>query len=204
MTIIEHALQEKFLQLHPAESANILEKMHIEKATSIISAHTPLIITPIFEKISPDIALLIAQHLPEDYVAKVLEHLSTYYAVGLLARFSNIKREAILDLLPDKYKKFLLKALSYPENSAGALMEPDFITMHSDITVQDAVARLHHIEQYKIARVIYIVDDEFHLKNKIELQTLLLAPKDAKLNELTSPITAYVQLTDEREQVVNV
>jgi magnesium transporter len=202
MNTIETALQEKYLCNHPAAAANILEKMHIEKSSSIIVNYAPELIAPIFEKISPDIATMIANHLPEDYLARILEKLATYYALCILARLSSLKREIVLNLLPTKTKSFLEKSLAYPADSAGALMEPDFIALQSHVTVEQAIQHLQQIKQYKIRHVIFIVDEDFHLKNKVDLQTLLLAPKDEKLSTLASPVSAYVSVTDEKNQVV--
>ncbi len=203
MTIIENALQEKYLQNHPSESASILEKMHIEKSSHIVASHSPDIIAPIIEKISPDIATMIVQHLPEDHFASIVQKLSNFYAIAILTRLSDLKRESILNLLPLHNKNFLEKSLCYPTDSAGALMESDFIACQENLTVQDAIQHLNNLKEYKIGRVIYIVDEEFHLQSKIELQTLLLAKKDAQLTELTSPVNALVQDTDEKVRVVS-
>lgn len=203
MSHIETALQKLYLQNHPAQAANIIEKMHIEKSSALIVDYSPEIIAPVFEKIAPDIATEIANHLPEEYFASIVDKLSNYYALCILARFSEQKRIAIFKLLPEKTAKFLEKSLSYPMDSAGALMEPDFIALHPQITVAQAIQHLQLVKQYKQRSVIYIIDEDFHLKNKIDLQTLLLAEKDSKLSELTSPVSAFVSVTDEKDRVVS-
>ncbi len=203
MQAIEIALQEKYLLNYPNEAASILEKMHTEKSTKIIAHYTPLITASVFEKITPDIATLILENLPEDYCAQVLEKLSTYYALNILARFSSDKRESVLNLLPPKTQSYLRKSLNYPLDSAGSLMDGDFIALQAHIDVTKAIQHLQQIPQHKVRRVIFIVDEDFHLKNQIDLQTLLLAKKDTKLSELASPVNAYVNVTDEKNQVVN-
>ncbi|MFA6036922.1 MAG: magnesium transporter [Legionellales bacterium] len=204
MSTIETRLQQLFLQNHPAQAADSLEKMHIEKSTALIVDYPPQIIAPIFEKISPDIASEIGNHLPEEYLASIIEKISTYTALNILARFSEQKRKDVLNLLPLKTERFLEKALSYPSDSAGALMEPDFVALHGHITVAQAIQHLQRITQYQQRSVIFIIDESFHLKSKVDLQTLLLAQKEAKLSELASPVNAFVSVTDEKDHVVSI
>lgn len=202
MHTIESTLQEKYLLNHPVKAAGILEKMHIEKSSALVQYYPPEIVAPVIAKISPDIAAMMATHLLDDYFSQIIEKIPTYYALSILARLSVEKRNAILHLLPLKTMHYLRKSLSYPQDSAGALMESDFIALQAHMTCAAAIQHLQQLPPNQVKRVIFIVDEDFHLKNQIALQTLLLAKKDTKLSELASPLYAFVNDTDEKDMVV--
>lgn len=203
MSAIETVLQKQYLINHPSEAASILENFTPEKSATLIKNYTADTIAPLFEKLSPDTVVRISHSLPEDYLAAVIEQLSNYYAVGILARLPLQKRDTILNSLPQKIKNYLNKSLEYPPDSAGALMEPEFIALQDHVNVATAIQHLKQIPKNQVRRVIYIVDVHFHLKAVVDLQTLLLSKKDTLLRELASPISAYVLVTDEKEQVVS-
>jgi magnesium transporter len=202
MLEIESALQKKYLISHPRESARILEKMKPVDAAKTILHCEALMAGTFFEKVTPDAGALIANELPEDYVVLMIPKLSNYYTVSMLSRLTKEKRESLLKQLPKNTQDYLKKSLQYPSDCAGALMEPDFIALHPDLNVEQAIERLRQIPGHHIRRIIFIVDEDFHLEKKIDLQTLALAEKNTPLRELASDVQAYVNVTDDTEKVI--
>ncbi len=202
--MIEMILQEKFLINHPSEAAEVFNKIYKRKTAAIISEYSAEIIAPVFEKILPDIAAEVVAELPEEQFAKILEILPHYYAINVLSRLASGKQKSILNLLLPKTKKHLQEGLAYPSDCAGALMETDFIALQPHVHVAQAIQHLKQIPKSKTRRIVFIVNDEFHLISMVDLQTLLLSKKDNKLSELAKPVYAVVQATDNKDVVVDI
>lgn len=204
MYTIESALERGYFVHHPSESARIFEKMDLDTSSKIMTQYSPEIMKEVFEKMTPDAGALIADKIPEEYLLEMLPQLSSYYTTNMLSRLDATKRESLLSQLPKDTQKYLQKALEYSADSAGAMMEPHFVTLRNDLNVAQAIQHLHQIPASHMRRVIFVVDEHFHLEKIIDFQNLVLSEKSTPLRELASPVQVFAHVTDDKDMVISI
>jgi magnesium transporter len=95
--------------------------------------------------------------------------------------------------------------LGYPEDSVGRLMTPDFIQVKEDWTVQHV---LDYVRQYgrdsETLNFVYVVDDRGKLIDDVRMREFLLRPLTAKVSEIRDQTFAALNVTDSREDALNV
>ena len=91
--------------------------------------------------------------------------------------------------------------LSYPENSAGAMMTTEYASLPEDIVVSEALCRLR--QQAPNSETIYyvfVVDSTRHLHGVISLRELILGRPSALLADLMTRDLVSVSVQDDQDE----
>ncbi len=144
-------------------------------------------------KLEGDVLVHVNDNLRAELIRKMEPH-------ELVAATTGLETDDLADLLPDMpdevFNKVLRSmdeqnrlrlesALSYPEDSAGGLMNMDTITVRADITV-DVVLRYlrRHKELPEQTDTLMVVDREGRFMGVVPLTTLLTSPPEATIGEI--------------------
>jgi magnesium transporter len=106
--------------------------------------------------------------------AAIIEDLPPSHAVPLLRRLGSARAESVLDRVEKKAAGALRRVLSYHEGSAGALADPQVLTLPSDISVADAQKHLRRLAD-DVAYNVYVTDRDHRLVGVVTVRELLLA-----------------------------
>jgi magnesium transporter len=111
-------------------------------------------------------------------------------------------RMRALGEMPTRIASDLRELMTFPPDSAGALMNPRItLTFRPEQTVRDVVLRLRQIRRRRVNQ-IYLVDEDGRLIGIIPLQTVILAGSRDRLGELDRSRLIAVPVTATREEVV--
>lgn len=175
-----HALRREIADLHSADIAellgqfegdefNILFRLVGKRKADVFSYFEVLRQRELIHETEPaQLALLVSQMQPDDRAR----------LISLLPReTSNI----ILARLPPSEIKRSLVSLSYPEDTAGRYMTPDYVALDPEMTAGEALARIRQVGRKKeTLNVVYIVDKDGRLVEDVTLGNLVLADPEAK------------------------
>ena len=103
-------------------------------------------------------------------------------AADLVQRFPLKDHDRLLALLDEDTRKDVLALLAYAEDHAGGLMNPRYIRLRPDVTVDVAIRylRAQAREKVETMQYAYVMDVHQHLLGVVSFRDLLLAP-DAQL-----------------------
>jgi magnesium transporter len=91
--------------------------------------------------------------------------------------------------------------LSYPAESAGALMDPRISAFGEDTTVDDALRKMRTFKEKDIGS-IYLQDAGGRLAGAVPLGEIATAAPETKLRDLVRGTTGMVSVTASREEIV--
>ncbi|MBR5740743.1 MAG: magnesium transporter, partial [Firmicutes bacterium] len=144
----------------------------------------------IVEKINPKELDYIVQELDFDDKIDILEELPA----NIVSR--------ILEKTPREERHLINAFLNYPEDSAGSLMTPEYISLEKDMTVAEAMA---HIKKEGMdAETIYtcyVKDTGRKLIGIVSLSTLVTADDHIKVRDLMKSDFVYLNVFDDQEEV---
>ncbi|HKL77786.1 MAG TPA: magnesium transporter [Gammaproteobacteria bacterium] len=196
------ALNHRFLTAHPAEAAGHLESMPPDAAAALLAAEDPAAVFPVWDHLTPGRgAELMAALDPGDRHAH-LAAMEPARAARLLASLEPEVRQPILDALGPGLGRELSRLLSYPEGSAGQLMDPRIPAFPRDLAVGAALTRLRTLPGGPIATV-FIKDRDGRLSGRVDLRDLALAGEERTLGELAAPVPDVVSEFAPREELVD-
>ncbi len=102
-------------------------------------------------------------------------------------------RQALLDLLDVAARREVTALLAYSEDVAGGLMDPRFVRLRPDLSVDEAISYIRRQARDTSATLDYgyVLDPEQRLLGVVSLVRLLNSSADRKVQEVmkTSPVT---------------
>ena len=122
-------------ELHPADSADIIENLIPENRSKLIElvgfSLDPEIFIELNESIQTEIFIL----LSIESITNILKRLESDNALKILENLDEKKKNTVLDKLSPKDRFLLQEGLSFPEDSAARIMQREFTAIPSDWSV---------------------------------------------------------------------
>jgi len=181
-------IAEQLARLGRAEKAVVFRLLPRDRALAVFEALDPVHQQEILEGLRDESFRQLVEDMDPDDRARLLGELPAKVARRVLAGLSRHEREMTAALL------------GYPEESAGRLMTPEFVSLRESMTVADALAKVRR--SGADAETIYtlpVTDDQRHLRGVVSLRQLVLSPLEAKVGDLMVRDVLAVHATDDRE-----
>jgi magnesium transporter len=197
------ALTQRFLLDFPGEAARELESMPANEAAALLAPHVLRAVVRAWEALAADFARAVLEHLPAELAHRVLAEAEPAASAAVLMLLEPEARERLLAPLDKEVARELRALASYPEDSAGRLMDARIIPLRVGMTVGEAIERLRNVRRRGL-RELYVVDDAGRLAGRVELQDIALAEREKPLAEIMHGVQAVVRDLDPREEVVDI
>jgi magnesium transporter len=124
-------------------------------------------------------------------------------ATALLHRLpGDLDPRALLESLPTSRRRELETYLSYPEDSAGSMMDPTAPVFRDDARAGDVAASLRESRRYG-HEVVMVTDQAGRLRGTLPTIEALLAPPDARLTSLAIRPAPHLEAFASRDDVVD-
>ncbi|MFT6558353.1 magnesium transporter [Sneathiella sp.] len=188
-------LNRRFFLDYPSDVAKKIEELPAAEVIDAVTRQPVKVLIPAILKITPDTASRLLRALPDSMADELLTELPPPAAVRVLGHLSQEERAERLVRLDDTIRRDLETIMSYPRDTAGRIMDTSVWTFRRDAKVADALKRLRK-GGMTTARSLFLVDDNLRLTGKVSLQDAALAPEDAVLGSMETPIVAVVRPID--------
>ena len=189
--------------LHPADQADMLERLSNEKLN--------IFLTILGRSLDPEVLVYLDHNVQEKVfnilgpkvLAKAIPELHSDDAVEILQELEEKDRNVVIKQLPKADRILVEEALSYPEYSAGRLMQREFLAFPGNWTVGQTIDHMRANPQYEEDSFysIYIVDPAHRLMGVISLSKLLSAKRPVRLNDLMELKPRNVNVETDQEEV---
>jgi magnesium transporter len=194
-------VENEYVRRHPVAAAEHLEAIPDGALQPVVTGLDPVALTTAMEYLSPPKALAVLSALDREAQLEILEHAPPRLAVTPLAQMPDAERDELLGSLTAASRKDLERLLSFPEDSAGRLMDRSFITAQASMTVSQVLTRLHD-SSIRGARSLFVVTPDARLDGRVDIQDLALASADDSLSDHVQPVTEFVTAQTNREELV--
>ncbi len=171
--------------LSPAEIGNLLESLPPVKRSLVWGLVDPEDDGEVLLHVGDEVREgLIADMDPDEIVAAV-EDLDIDDLADLVEDLPDTVIDEVLKSMDRENRERLEQVLSYPEDTAGRLMNPDLVTVRADVTV-DVVLRYLRLrgEVPEHTDHLYVVSRRHQYLGRIALSTLLTRDPDTAINAL--------------------
>ena len=197
-----HGLSEFCHVLYPAQAAEVLEELE-SKDVWIALSHCDLARqVEIFEFLSLPKQVQLVDNVDRERLSKLVEEMSPDDRVDLLSRLKRTQVENLLPLIAQAERADIRRLLSYPEDSAGAIMTTEYASLPVDLTISKAYEQLRlQAPTRETIYYIYVIDNLRGLRGIISLQELILAHPDALLSDVMHKNVISVRVDDDQEYV---
>ncbi len=145
-------------EMPPPDIADILKSLDHNSVSAIFRLLPPETKPEVLAEIEGSISDELIESLSNAELSDLVEEMAPDDAADLLAELSDKRTEHVLNLMDDPESANDVRGLlSYPEDSAGGIMNSDVVAMNADQTVEealDAIADLDASERFFIANIV--------------------------------------------------
>ena len=188
-------------EMHPADLAEIVEHLSPDDREAIFETIDSEVAAETLSEIDRDIQTSILESLETEKAAEIVEEMSPDEAADALAELEDEHSQEILDEMDDEPKEDIEELLEFPEDTAGGMMNTEYIALEGTRTVADAATALRASEyMLDSANTIFVIDALERLVGAIPVARLLTSAPSTKLSELIQdrPIQATVTASQDR------
>ena len=179
MSLPDEMMLSAFRMLKKDTAADIFSFMDIDMQESIIGRMSDAEITMIIEDLFVDDAVDILEELPAIMVKRILK------------------------LSRPETRNLINKFLSYPDDSAGSVMTAEFLDLHKEMTVAEAIANIRKKGVDKeTVYVAYVTNKSRVLEGIVSLKDLIFAEPDALIGDIMETDILCANTLDHQEEVV--
>jgi magnesium transporter len=150
----------------------------------------------------PDVQASILESLETEKAAEIVEEMSPHEAADALAELEETTSEEILEEMEGEPKAEVEELLEYKENSAGGLMNTEYVALPENTTVAGAMDALKaHEEILESLNTLFLVDSNDQLKASIPLAKLFTAAGATPLRELAAETLIQVDVAEREDRI---
>jgi magnesium transporter len=200
-------IRENILELHFADIAEILDKLSNVEAKYIYFQLEEEVQADVLMELEEEVRDRFLASLSSKEIADQLENLDSDDAADILGDLSDEQiQEVISQMEDDEAAEDIVDLLNYDEDTAGGLMQKEFIQAKLDWPVDRCLVELRRqAEDVEKVYTIYVVDDFNKLVGVLSLKRLLFASPKTKIVDLYQGKNIIsVKTSDDSEAVAKV
>ncbi|MBP7057749.1 magnesium transporter [Candidatus Gracilibacteria bacterium] len=192
----------KLEKLHPADIANLIENLTLHQSTKVVQSLRDEKAAAVIAEMEPKYKDTLLEKINPKNLARIMEELPTDEAADVLQDLSEHKRLQVFRRLGERKAKVINKLAKYRSDVAGGLMTADFMNVHPDSRINDAIEEIRKkSEEYKSIYHVFVINDKKFLKGIVSIRTLLLADKHLKVEDVMSKVFVTVKPTTDYEEL---
>lgn len=196
------AVQELLRSLHPADIADLLERVAPEERELLVEVIPAEFHSPVLAELDEAIAEYVVEQLGPDRVAEAVASMQTDDAVDVVEDLDADEQQAVLDAVPRAPRTLIQEGLSYPEDSAGRLMQRQVVAVAEDWSVGKTIDYLRDTDDLPADFFdVFLTDREHRPVGTIPLSRILRAPREIALTEIMRSEMRMIPAEMDQEEV---
>ncbi len=186
---------QKLQKLHPADVANLIESLTLPESTRLVQSFDKETAAEVLGEVERKYKDTLLEHINPKALATIMEEMPTDEAVDVLKDLSEHKRIQVFRRLGVRKAKTLHKLSGYKDDIAGGLMTSEFMTIHKDLSVEEAIKLIRKdSDNYRSLYHVFVIDDEKHLLGVVSIRTLLLSSPKQKISDRMSKVVRTLRI----------
>lgn len=188
--------------LHPADIADLIELVPSEQRADVVTAISDLIDGDVLAEMNDWVREALVDALEPHQVANLAAELDTDDAVAIIEDMDVEDQREVLRALDPDDRAAIEEALSYPEESAGRLMQRELIAVPEHWTVGDVLDYLRGNDELTTDFwEIFVVDPSHKPIGTCELSWILRTPRGITISDVMKREQTLIPVDMDQEEV---
>ncbi len=191
--------------LHPADLAEIVEELGPEGREAVLTTLDRESAAETISELDPDVQASVLESMEADKAAEIIEEMSPDEAADALQELESETSAGILEEMETEPKSELSDLMEYEENTAGGLMNTEYLALPVNATVGDAVRSIGD-RDYVLdsASAVLLLDADDRLAGLVPLGRLVGAASDVALSALSLAEVRRAGVEDSEDRVAEI
>ena len=187
--------------MYPVDLADILEEFDQKQMVMVFRLLVKEEAAETFTYMNSDMREVLINALTDSELEEVMEEMYLDDTVDVLEELPANVVDRLLLVTDEEKRRQINQLLQYPEDSAGSVMNVDYIALRREMTVADAILRIRQIGLNRETIYTCYVTEKKKLIGAVDVKELLTTGESRLIEEIMDTNMLYAQTTDDQEDV---
>jgi magnesium transporter len=188
--------------LHPADVADLIELAARDEREGLVKALAGIVDADVLAEMNEHVREALIEALEPEQVADLAGQMDTDDAVAILEDLEEDDQRAVLQAMEPDDRAAIEEALTYPEESAGRLMQRDLIAVPEHWTVGQVIDYLRSTaELADDFWEVFVVNPTHHPVGTCKLSSILRAPRFSPVGDIMIHEQTLIPVDMDQEEV---
>ena len=196
-------LKEELESMHPVDIVDALDELDKKQRTLIFRLLAKEEAAEVFTDMESDMREDLINALTDSELEEVMEEMYVDDTVDVLEEMPANVVDRLLMATDEDTRKKINALLQYPEDSAGSIMNVEYISLRREMTVADAILKIRQVGINKETIYTCYVTEKKKLIGMVDVKDLLTAGESRKIEEIMDDNVLFARTLDDQEYVAN-
>ncbi len=188
--------------LHEADLADLIEVLAKDDRSALLGLLGSRIDVEALAELDEPVRDEVIDQLPQATLTRAVRELDSDDAIYLLEDMDESDQQEILARIPKPERQALERSLDYPEDSAGRLMQSDFVAVPSFWTVGQTIDYMRTCDDLPSEfYAVFAIDPGYHPIGVVALSRLLRSRRPEKVEDIMEPDMPVLATGRDQEDV---
>ncbi len=187
--------------MYPVDLADILEEVDEKQLVLIFRLLVKEEAAETFAYMNSDLREVLINALTDSELEEVMEEMYLDDTVDVLEEMPANVVDRLLLVTDEEKRAQINQLLQYPEDSAGSVMNVDYIALNKEMTVEDAIMKIRQVGLNRETIYTCYVTEKRRLIGVVDIKDLLTTGESRMVEEIMDTNMIYAQTTDDQEEV---
>ena len=195
-------IRDLFATMNAADIAPILSEQKESDLPLLFRVLSTETAAETFVEMNPEEQEVLIRGFSDTELKAVLDELFLDDAVDIIEEMPGILVPRILKAADPESRKLINELLKYPEDSAGSIMTPEFVSLGPTLTAEEAIEEIRRTGLDKeTINICYVVRADRTLLGSVSIRRILLSDPDDRVGEIAETNVITCETTDDQETV---
>lgn len=194
-------LKAELEKMYPVDLAEMLEDFEEKQMIIVFRLLAKEEAADTFTYLSSDMREVLINALTDSEIKEVMDEMYLDDTVDVLEEMPANVVDRLLMATDEDTRKQINVLLQYPEDSAGSVMNVEYIGLRREMTVADAILKIRQVGINKETIYTCYVTEKRKLVGVVDIKDLLTTGENHTIEEIMEQNMLYVHTHDDQEEV---
>lgn len=196
-------LKEELENLHPVDLVDAMEELDKKQRMLVFRLLSKEEAAEVFTDMNSDMREELLEALTDSELKEIMDEMYVDDTVDVLEEMPANVVDRLLMATDEETRKQINTLLQYPEDSAGSIMNIEYISLRKEMTVADAILKIRQVGINRETIYTCYVTEKRKLIGVVDVKDLLTAGESRLIEEIMDENAIYARTLDDQEQVAN-
>lgn len=194
-------LKEIFESMHPVDIVDLIHQMNKKQMILTFRLLEKEEAADVFTDMDGDMREELINALTDDELEEIMDEMYLDDAVDVIEELPANVVKRILKATDEDARQKINTLLKYPEDSAGSIMNVEYVSFQRDMTVEEAIMKIRQVGINRETIYTCYVTEKRKLVGVVDIKDILTAGESRLIEEIMDENVVYAKTTDDQEEV---
>ncbi len=194
-------LKDELENMHPVDVAELLEEVEERQMILIFRLLQKDEAAEVFTEMESDLREVLLNALTDSEIKEFMDEMYLDDAVDVLEEMPANVVDRLLMATDEATRKQINTLLNYPEDSAGSIMNVEYIAFQKEMTVEEAILKIRQVGINRETIYTCYVTEKRKLIGVVSVKDLLTSGDSRTIEEIMETNILFVHTHDDQEEV---